>query len=122
MMVADKRSDIAVLRTLGASPNSILKIFIIQGMVTGLVGIVIGVIAGVLVALNVETLVPAIEQFFDTKFLAPDVYYISELPSDLHWSDVITIASISFILCIFATIYPALRASGIQPAEALRYE
>ena len=122
MMVSDKQSDIAVLRTLGASPGSILKIFMIQGTIIGIVGITLGVIGGVWLALNVETLVPAIEHMFGVKFLSPDVYYISDLPSDMHWSDVITISIISFALSILATIYPALRAAKTQPAEALRYE
>ncbi len=122
MVVADKQSDIAVLRTLGASPKSILTIFIIHGTIIGLAGIIVGVGLGVVIALNVEAIVPAIEQLFDTRFLSPDIYYISELPSDLHWDDVTAIAIISFALCILATIYPALRASGVRPAEALRYE
>ena len=122
MMVSDKQSDIAVLRTLGASPASILKIFMIQGTIIGLVGIGLGVIGGVWLASNVETIVPAIESFFNIKFLSPDVYYISDLPSDMHWNDVITISIIAFILCLLATIYPALRAAKTHPAEALRYE
>ncbi len=122
MMVSDKQSDIAVLRTLGASPGSILKIFMIQGTIIGLVGIIIGVVGGVWLASNVETIVPAIEHILGRKFLSADVYYISELPSDLHWNDVIIISIVSFVLCLFATIYPALRAASTQPAEALRYE
>ncbi|MCG8380000.1 MAG: FtsX-like permease family protein, partial [Proteobacteria bacterium] len=122
MMVSDKQADIAVLRTLGASPGSILKIFMIQGTIIGVVGIVLGVIGGVWLASNVETLVPAIESMIGQKFLSPDVYYISDLPSDMHWEDVITISIVAFVLCLLATIYPALRASKTQPAEALRYE
>lgn len=122
MMVSDKQSDIAVLRTLGASPRSILKIFMIQGTIIGVVGIALGVVGGVWLASNVETLVPAIESMLGTKFLSPDIYYISDLPSDMHWEDVITISVIAFILCLLATIYPALRAAKTQPAEALRYE
>ncbi|MEQ8428327.1 MAG: lipoprotein-releasing ABC transporter permease subunit [Gammaproteobacteria bacterium] len=122
MMVSDKQSDIAVLRTLGASPRSILKIFMIQGTIIGVVGIALGVAGGVWLASNVETLVPAIESMLGTKFLSPDIYYISDLPSDMHWKDVITISVIAFILCLLATIYPALRAAKTQPAEALRYE
>lgn len=122
MMVSDKQSDIAVLRTLGASPRSILKIFMIQGTIIGVVGIALGVMGGVWLASNVETLVPAIESMLGTKFLSPDIYYISDLPSDMHWEDVITISIIAFILCLLATIYPALRAAKTQPAEALRYE
>lgn len=122
MVVTDKQADIAVLRTLGASPRSILAIFMIQGTVIGVIGTMIGVIGGVWLALNVETLVPMIENFFHVKFLSPDVYYISELPSDLHWSDVITIACFAFGFSLVATIYPAWRAANTQPAEALRYE
>lgn len=122
MVVTDKQSDIAVLRTIGASPASIMKIFIIQGVIIGMVGILLGVIGGVLLATNVETIVPAIEHFFKVKFLSPDVYYISELPSDLHWKDVIVISCVAFVFCILATIYPAWRAASTQPAEALRYE
>ena len=122
MMVSDKQSDIAVLRTLGASPNSILKIFIIQGTIIGFVGIVFGVITGVWLATNIETIVPAIESMLGQKFLSADVYYISDLPSDMHWNDVVTISIVAFVLCLLATIYPALRAAKTQPAEALRYE
>lgn len=122
MMVSDKQADIAVLRTLGASPISILKIFMIQGTIIGVFGIIIGAISGIWLALNVETLVPKIENLFGVKFLSPDIYYISELPSDLHKSDVITICVIAFLLSLLATIYPALRAANTQPAEALRHE
>jgi lipoprotein-releasing system permease protein len=122
MAVSDKQSDIAVLRTLGASPKSILKIFIIQGTIIGVVGIFLGIIGGVWLASNIETLVPALEKILGYKFLSPDVYYISDLPSDMHWNDVVLIGIVSFILCLLATIYPALRAANILPAEALRYE
>jgi lipoprotein-releasing system permease protein len=122
MVVTDKQTDIAVLRTIGASPGSIMKIFIIQGVVIGVVGIVLGVVGGVWLALNVETLVPAIEEFFQVKFLSPDVYYISELPSDMHWQDVFVISIVAFMFCLLATIYPAWRAAKTHPAEALRYE
>ena len=122
MAVSDKQSDIAVLRTLGASPKSILKIFIIQGTIIGAIGILLGVIGGVWLASNIETLVPALENMLGYKFLSPDVYYISDLPSDMHWSDVILISVVSFVLCLCATIYPAFRAANTLPAEALRYE
>lgn len=122
MAVSDKQSDIAVLRTLGASPKSILKIFIIQGTIIGAIGILLGVIGGVWLASNIETLVPALENMLGYKFLSPDVYYISDLPSDMHWSDVILVSVVSFVLCLFATIYPAFRAANTLPAEALRYE
>ena len=122
MVVTDKESDIAILRTLGASPGSIMGIFMVQGTVIGLVGTVLGLIGGVSLALNLETVVPFIEHLFGIHFLDPGVYYLSELPSDLHWSDVWSICSISFVLGVTATIYPAWRASRTQPAEALRYE
>lgn len=122
MVVTDKQSDIAVLRTIGVSPVSVMKIFIIQGVVIGLVGILLGVLGGVWLASNVESIVPAIEAFFKVKFLSPDVYYISELPSDMHWTDVIVISVVAFLFCLVATLYPAWRAARTQPAEALRYE
>jgi len=122
MVVTDKQSDIAILRTLGATPRSIMKIFIIQGFFIGFFGTAIGIIGGVALALNVETIVPAIEQFFNVQFLAPDVYYISDLPSKLNLKDVWRIAGLAFLLSLVATLYPAWRASRTQPAEALRYE
>jgi lipoprotein-releasing system permease protein len=122
MMVTDKQADIAVLRTIGASPGSIMRIFIIQGTIIGSIGIMLGMVSGVWLAMNVETLVPAIESLIGMKFLSPDVYYISDLPSDLHWKDVLMIGLVSFIFCLLATIFPAWRAANIQPAEALRYE
>lgn len=122
MVVTDKQSDIAVLRTLGASPRSIMRIFVIQGTVIGVVGILAGLASGIWLALNVETIVPAIENFFQVQFLSPEVYYISDVPSDLQWSDVIAICTVAFVLNIFATLYPASRAARTQPAEALRYE
>ena len=122
MMVTDKQADIAVLRTMGASKSGVMAIFMIQGTVIGLTGTILGVITGVWLALNVETLVPAIETFLDMKFLSPDVYYISDLPSDLHWSDVLVISIVSLFFCIIATIFPAWRAANTHPAEALRYE
>ncbi|MGK0296522.1 MAG: lipoprotein-releasing system permease protein [Gammaproteobacteria bacterium] len=122
MMVTDKQADIAVLRTIGASPGSIMRIFMIQGTIIGAIGILMGIVSGVWLAMNVETLVPAIESLFGMKFLSPDVYYISDLPSDLHWKDVLMIGLVSFFFCLLATIFPAWRAANIQPAEALRYE
>jgi len=122
MMVTDKQADIAVLRTIGASPRSIMAIFMIQGTVIGVIGILIGMASGIWLALNVETLVPAIENLLQMKFLSPEVYYISELPSDLHWNDVIVIGSVAFIFSVLATIFPAWKAANTQPAEALRYE
>jgi lipoprotein-releasing system permease protein len=122
MTVTDKQADIAILRTLGASPASILKIFVIQGSLIGTVGTLIGAVTGVLTALNIETIVPAIEHAFNVQFLAKDVYYISDLPSQLDWQDVITIAAVSLVLSFVATLYPSYRASRVNPAEALRYE
>jgi len=122
IVVSDKQADIAILRTLGASPGMIMRIFISQGMVIGLVGTLLGVITGILTAQNIETIVPALESLLGIKFLAPDVYLISDLPSEMKWSDVMTTATISFSLTVLATIYPAWRASRVQPAEALRYE
>jgi lipoprotein-releasing system permease protein len=122
MVVTDKRSDIAILRTLGATPRSIMGIFIIQGVVIGVLGTALGVAGGVGLALNVETIVPAIEQLFQVQFLAADVYYISEVPSELHWRDVWIMASVALVLSLLATLYPAWRAARTHPAEALRYE
>jgi lipoprotein-releasing system permease protein len=122
MVVTDKRADIAILRTLGASPGSIMAIFIIQGIVIGVMGTALGVAGGVGLALNVETIVPAIESMFNVEFLAKDVYYISDVPSELHWNDVWVMASVSLGLSLLATLYPAWRAGRTLPAEALRYE
>ncbi len=122
IVVNDKQADIAILRTLGASPVMVMRIFIAQGMVIGVVGTLLGMTTGILTAQNIDTLVPALEHLLGLKFLAPDVYLISELPSEMKWSDVIITATISFSLTVLATIYPAWRASRTQPAEALRYE
>ena len=122
MVVTDKRADIAILRTQGMPPRTVMGIFIVLGTIIGLFGTLIGGVGGVLLALNVETLVPAIEKFFSVHFLPADVYYISELPSRLEWSDVLNITVVAFCLSILATIYPAWQASLIQPAEELRYE
>ena len=122
MVVTDKRADIAILRTLGATPGVILRIFIVQGALIGLLGTALGLIGGIALALNVETIVPAIEEAFNTQFMPADVYYISDLPSQLNWPDVWQIGVVAFLLSLLATLYPAWRASRTQPAEALRYE
>ncbi len=122
MAVTDKQADIAILRTLGASPRSILKVFMIQGSLIGVLGTLLGVAGGVALALNVDVVVPAIERLFGVQFLSKEVYYISDLPSDLQWRDVATIAGVSLALSLLATIYPSLRAARVNPAEALRYE
>ena len=122
MAVTDKQADIAILRTLGASPNSIMTIFMIQGSLIGVIGTLLGVGAGVLVAINVETLVPLIERAVGMDLFPADVYYISELPSRLDWGDVGTVGGVALILAFLATLYPSWRAARVQPAEALRYE
>jgi lipoprotein-releasing system permease protein len=122
MAVTDKQPDIAILRTLGASPASIMKIFVVQGVVIGVIGTLLGVAAGVALALNIDVAVPFIERTFGIQFLSREVYYISELPSDLHWNDVGSIALVSLVLAFVATLYPSWRASRVNPAEALRYE
>lgn len=122
MVVTDKQSDIAILRTLGASPRSIMAIFMVQGAIIGIVGTIVGTVGGVSLSLNLDTVVPFIEGIFGIRILDPAVYYISVLPSDLHWDDVWSICTVSLILGLVATLYPAWRASKTQPAEALRYE
>ncbi|WP_046167279.1 lipoprotein-releasing ABC transporter permease subunit [Chromobacterium vaccinii] len=122
MVVTDKQADIAILRTLGASPGSIMKIFVIQGAVAGVLGTLAGVASGVAIALNLDVIVPVIERIIGTKILSSDVYMIDYLPSDVQWGDVSTITIISLLLALFATLYPSWRASRTQPAEALRYE
>jgi len=122
MTVNDKQADIAILRTIGMTPGSLMTIFIIQGMVIGLIGTLLGIALGVPVALNVNDIVTAVEQFFHTKFLPADVYYITEISSDLRASEVLTYSLSAFLLSVLATIYPAWRAAKVQPADALRYE
>jgi len=122
MAVKDKQSDIAILRTLGASPASITKIFMIQGTMIGVLGTVLGVAGGVVLALNVDTVVLVIENVFGFKFFSKDVYLISDLPSELQTPDVVITAVASFLLSFLATIYPSYRAAKVNPAEALRYE
>ncbi len=122
MAVTDKQADIAILRTLGASPASIMKIFIVQGALIGLIGSVFGVGGGILLSLNIDTVVPFIERMLGMHFLSKEVYFISELPSDLQRGDVLIVACFSFLISLFATLYPSWRASRTQPAEALRYE
>ncbi|AKJ67373.1 cell division protein FtsX [Pandoraea thiooxydans] len=122
MTVTDKQADIAILRTLGAQPSSIMKIFIVQGITIGFIGTLLGVGFGSLIAANISTIVPFIERLFDVHFLPQSVYFISELPSDLRSGDVTRIGVISFILASLATIYPSWHAARVKPAEALRYE
>jgi lipoprotein-releasing system permease protein len=122
MTVTDKRADIAILRTLGASPQSVMGIFMVQGAMVGVIGTGLGLLLGLGVAFNIDTLVPALEQLLHTAFLPKDVYLISRMPSDPQRSDILPVAIISLVLSFVATIYPSWRASRVNPAEALRYE
>ncbi|MEM9182823.1 MAG: lipoprotein-releasing ABC transporter permease subunit [Pseudomonadota bacterium] len=122
MVVTDKQADIAILRTLGATPGTIMGVFVVLGSFIGVFGTVLGLIGGVALASNVETIVPALEELFRVQFMSSDIYYISDLPSDMQTRDVVKIGMLSLLLTILSTIYPAWRASRTQPAEALRYE
>lgn len=122
MVVTDKRGDIAILKTQGLTAPAVMGIFMVLGAIIGAVGTIIGTVFGIILALNVETIVPAIEKLFHVQFMAADVYYISELPSKLVWTDVYSIAGMAFFLSLLATIYPAWQAAKINPAEVLRYE
>ena len=122
MVVKDKQSDIAILRTLGATPAAILRIFITQGSVIGVLGTLGGVILGVVLSINLENIVGFMEAIFGIKFLAADVYFISDLPADLRIADVVRISAIALVLALLSTLYPAWRGARTSPAEALRYE
>jgi lipoprotein-releasing system permease protein len=122
MVVTDKRTDIAILRTFGASPRRVMGVFITQGLVIGWLGVLLGVAFGVVLALNVEAIVPVLERTFRFQIMDADVYYTTSIPSDLSWSNVVWIGAAALLLTGFATLYPALRAARTAPAEALRYE
>lgn len=122
MTVTEKQADIAILRTLGASPRSIMKIFMIQGAISGILGTIIGVLLGVLIAVNIDVIVPFIEQLFGIQFLPKEIYIISKLPSEVKYSDVLSTGFSAIVLSFLATIYPSWSASCVNPAEALRYE
>ncbi|MDB5942662.1 MAG: LolC/E family lipoprotein releasing system, transrane protein, partial [Ramlibacter sp.] len=122
MTVTDKRADIAILRTLGASPGSIMGIFVVQGAMVGVIGTLAGLLLGLGIALNIDVIVPALEQALNASFLPKDIYLISRMPSEPQQSDIVPIALISLALAFVATIYPSWRASRVNPAEALRYE
>jgi len=122
MVVTDKQSDIAILKTMGTSSGTIMRIFMIQGTLIGIVGTLLGVIGGVALAENIGSVVPWIEQMAGFELLPADIYYISDLPSDLKWPDVYKFASLSLMMSILSTIYPAWKAGRVHPAEALSYE
>lgn len=122
MTVTDKQADIAILRTLGATPGAIMKIFVVQGTLVGVTGTLIGIALGLLVALNIDVIIPFIEGMLGANFLPTEVYFISALPSDLRWPDVALVSAVSILLAFLATIYPSWTAARVKPAEALRYE
>ena len=122
MTVTDKRADIAILRTLGASPRSIMGIFVVQGAMVGVIGTLAGLLLGLGVAFNIDVIVPALERLFDASFLPQDIYLINRMPSEPQRGDIVPITLISLVLAFLATIYPSWRASRVNPAEALRYE
>jgi lipoprotein-releasing system permease protein len=122
MTVTDKRADIAILRTLGASPGSIMGIFVVQGAMVGVIGTLAGLLLGLGVAFNIGVIVPAIERMLGVAFLDPSIYLINRMPSEPQQADILPIAIISLVLAFLATLYPSWRASQVNPAEALRYE
>ena len=122
MIVTEKQSDIAILRTLGASPGSIMRIFMIQGSIVGFTGVAVGVSLGLLIACNLDVIVPFIEGILGVEFLPKEIYFISSMPSDPRASDIVPIAVLSFVMSLIATLYPSWRAARTRPAEALRYE
>jgi lipoprotein-releasing system permease protein len=120
--VADRQSDIAILRTVGAAPGSVVRIFMVQGIVIGVIGTAAGLAAGILTALNIDVIVPAIENAFNFKIFSKDVYVVQDLPSELQAGDVLAVTAMALALSFLATIYPSWRAAGVNPSEALRYE
>ncbi|KAB7603415.1 FtsX-like permease family protein, partial [Verminephrobacter sp. Larva24] len=122
MTVTDKRADIAILRTLGASPKSIMGIFVVQGALVGVIGTLLGLALGLGIALHIDVIVPAIEQALNARFLPQDIYLISKMPSEPQSGDIVPIAMIALALSFVATLYPSWRASRVNPAEALRHE
>jgi lipoprotein-releasing system permease protein len=122
MVVNDKRTDIAILRTFGAAPRRVMGVFVTQGLVIGWFGVGLGVALGVLIARNVETLVPWLEQTFGFHIMDADVYYTTAIPSEVHAGNVLAIAIAALVLTLLATVYPSIRAARTSPADALRYE
>ena len=122
MVVRDKHPDIAILRTLGASPGMIMRVFVVQGALVGIIGTLIGVVGGIVLAQNVGAIVSAVESAFGFRVLSPEVYFLSSRPSDLRWPDVWVTALIALVLSLVATLYPSWRASKVNPVEALRYD
>ena len=122
MTVTDKRADIAILRTLGASPGSIMGVFVVQGAMVGVIGTLAGLLLGLGVAFNIDVIVPALERLLGASFLPQDIYLISRMPSDPQRGDIVPVAVIALLMAFVATLYPSWRASQVNPAEALRYE
>jgi len=122
MIVTDKRPGIAILRTLGFSRRVIIATFALQGLLIGWVGVIAGILAGSLLAENMASVVPALESFFGFQFMPADVYYLTSLPVDLQLDDLFWVSVIALLMTALATIYPALRAASVAPAEVLRYE
>ena len=122
MVVTDKQSDIAILKTMGTRPGTILRIFVIQGSLIGVIGTILGVIGGILLAQNISSVVPFLEQLFGFSLFPSDIYYITELPSELRTEDVVKFSLMTLGMSLLSTLYPSWRASKTHPAEALRYE
>ncbi|MDX1562048.1 MAG: FtsX-like permease family protein, partial [Gammaproteobacteria bacterium] len=122
MVVNDKEKDIAILRTLGLEPERVSRIFLVQGALIGIIGTVAGLVLGVVVAANLETILPFLEQTFGFQIMPGDVFYVTRVPSELHWQDVVLIPSFALLIALLATVLPSRRAARIEPAEVLRYE